>query len=85
MKVRTPVYHSFIYGMLIAWLVLMIALCAGFHGVAFLSGLVIAVCYAGVWTLGRWILPKSVQFDGLRTFRDLSKAIAAGAVDRPRG
>ncbi len=65
--------------MLIAWVVLMVGLCAGLHAVAFLSGLVIAVCYAGVWTIGRWVLPASVEFQGLSTFRDLSKVVVARA------
>lgn len=78
-KIRTPVYHAFVYGMLIAWVAAMVGLCAGLYAVAVVSGLVWAVCYAGVWTVGQWVLPTSVEFKGLRTFRDLSKAIAAGA------
>ena len=78
-KIRTPVYDAFIYGMVIGWVALMVGLCAGLHAVALLSGLTFAVCYAGVWTIGQWVLPRSVEFQGLSTFRDLSKIIAAGA------
>jgi hypothetical protein len=77
--IRTPVYHAFIYGMLIACVALIVGLFAGLHVLALLAGLTIAVCYAGVWTIGQWVLPRSVEFQGLRTFRDLSKVIAAGA------
>ncbi len=78
-KIRTPVYHAFIYGMLIAWVALVVALCAGSHTMALLAGLAITACFAGVWTIGQWVLPRSVEFVGIRTFRDLSTAIAAGA------
>jgi hypothetical protein len=78
-KIRTPVYHAFIDGMLVAWVALVVALCAGLHAMALFASLGIAICYAGVWTIGQWVPPKSVEFEGIRTFRDLSKAIAAGA------
>jgi hypothetical protein len=75
-KIRTPVYHVFMFGMLIAWLALTIGLYTGLHAMALLAGLAMAICYAGVWTIGRWVMPKSVEFQGIHTFRDLAKVIA---------
>jgi hypothetical protein len=77
-KIRTPVYHAFVYGMAIAWVALIVGLCGGLDALAILAGTAIAVCYAGVWTIGQWVLPASVEFQGLSTFGDLSKVIAAG-------
>src|SRR5438309_906279 len=44
-KIRTPVYHAFVYGMLIAWLALVAGLGAGLHALALLSGFTISACY----------------------------------------
>ena len=77
-KIHTPVYDAFIGGMLIAFVALVIGYGAGSYPMMVLAGLVFALCYAGVWTIAQWVLPKSVEFQGLHTFRDLSKAIAAG-------
>ena len=78
-KIRTPVYHTFIYGMLVAWVAGVVGLCAGLHAVALLAGLATAICYGGIWIAARRLLPTSVEFPGLVTFRDLSRMLAAGA------
>lgn len=82
-KIRTPVYHLFLYGMLIAWVGLIIGWCGGWFALARWSGLAIGICYAGIWTVGRWVLPNKVEFEGLRTFRDLSDVIATGVRSSP--
>lgn len=77
-KVRTPVYDSFVTGMTAALLGFIVAwLCASIT-IAEVSAIVFAICYIGVCTLGQWVLPASVDFPGLKTFRDMSNAIAAG-------
>ncbi|MFO0789408.1 MAG: hypothetical protein U0805_08120 [Pirellulales bacterium] len=78
-KIRTPVYDAFIFGMLVAWVGMLVGWCSGSLGIGILAVLLFAMCYLGVWTIGRWVLPASVEFRGLETFRDLSKLIAASA------
>jgi hypothetical protein len=78
-RISTPIYYGFSVGILITWIVLIIGLCAGLHKVAAFAGLGSLICYIGVWTIGRSVLPSSVKFPGLETFRDLSKIIAQGA------
>ena len=76
-KIRTPVYHAFIIGILVAWVGMIVGWCSGSLEIGLFAVLLFAVCYLGVWTIGRWVLPASVEFRGLETFRDLSKVIAA--------
>ena len=52
-------------------------MCSGSIVIGTLSAFLFAVCYIGIWTIGRWVLPRSVEFRGLNTFRDLSQVIAA--------
>jgi hypothetical protein len=82
-KIRTPVYDAFIVGMLVAWVGtwvgMIVGLCSGWFGIVILPVVLFVACYADVWTIGRWVLPASVEFRGLETFRDLAKVIAGGA------
>ncbi len=78
-KIRTPVDQAFTVGMALAWVGGMVGLCSGSTAIGTLSMLLFPICFIGDWTVGRWVLPASVEFRGLETFRDLSKAIAAGA------
>lgn len=79
MKAHTPVYDAFIYGILFAGIAMTVGHYAGAHVVEALACLVLGACYAGIWTVGRRVLPTSIKFGNLHTFRDLSKAIAGGA------
>lgn len=75
-KIRTPVHDSVALVMGVAWLAMMIGLFTGKNELAWWGGLTIVCCTGFLWTIGREILPASVEFHGLQTFRDLSKAIA---------
>jgi hypothetical protein len=49
-----------------------------------LASLVIfAVSYILVWVAARWMLPSSVQFGELHTFRDLALVLAAASTKLP--
>lgn len=78
-KIRAPVRDGFAFGMAGGAIAMIVSLCAGSHMVSLCAGLVGAICYSADWTIGQWVLPASVEFKGLRTFRDLSVAVAAGA------
>ena len=58
---------------------MMISFCFGLYAICAFAGLGFGLCYVGVCTIGRSALPTSVKFPGLKTFRDISKVIAAGA------
>jgi hypothetical protein len=76
-KFRSPVYHAFLGGMFLSLIGMVVAWCAGWILIATFAALLLFSSYFGVWIAARWMLPKSVEFGGLKTFRDLSKAIAS--------
>ena len=45
--------------------------------VAAVGGLLFVISYGIVWFPARHVLPASVEFGDLKTFRDLSRAISA--------
>jgi hypothetical protein len=76
-RIRTPVYDAGMYGTLLGLLGLATGWCSGLSALV-AAGLVIGfVGYGLTWLAARWLLPASVEFAGLRTFRDLAVALAA--------
>ena len=80
-RVRTPVYDCLVAGLLLAMICFAIGaitqapyLILG----SFLGGLAF---YAGIWIATRYVLPSSVAFGDLRTFRDLAEAISKNSDD----
>jgi hypothetical protein len=81
-RIRTPVYDSGIWGMVAGWLCFVVGLCGWiFSGtmisIAVVGGLLFMISYAVVTFAAREVLPASVEFGDLKTFRDLSRAISA--------
>jgi len=79
LKMRAPVQKGLLVGAMIGAVGLLVGRCADLPVLTLCSGLAALLCYLGTWTIGQLFLPASVEFEGLRTFRDLSVAIVAGA------
>jgi hypothetical protein len=89
-KIRTPIYDAGVWGMLAGWVCIMVGLCGwmfvGLCGLVFsgamislaaVGGLLFLISYGTVSFAARHVLPASVEFGDLKTFRDLSRAISA--------
>lgn len=81
-KIRTPVYDAGIWGMLAGWVCFMVGLCGWIFSskmisIAAVGGLLFLISYALVSFAARHVLPASVEFGDLKTFRDLSQTITA--------
>lgn len=75
-RIRAPFRDNLALVAAIAGIVMMAGHCVGEPFTTLAAGFVFCGCYFLTWTVGRAILPASVEFEGLRTFRDLAKAIA---------
>ena len=71
-QMRIPVYDAAIRGCLTGALCLIVGLCGGWHLLTIAGALLFALCYALTWYAARCLLPASVEFDRLVTFRDLA-------------
>ena len=76
--IRTPVYDAAIWGLLVAPVGVVAGLCSGAHLFTVAGVAVFASCHALTWYAARYLLPASVEFGELRTFRDLSLVVAVG-------
>ncbi|MFI5379101.1 MAG: hypothetical protein ACHRHE_07390 [Tepidisphaerales bacterium] len=77
-KISAPLYYGCGCGFALSWVGMVIGTCAGLHVLTVLSAIVTGFAYLGLWIAARCVPPASVEFAGLRTFRDLSLAVAAG-------
>jgi hypothetical protein len=77
-RFRTPVYDAAILGILVAMLCLVVGACNGFDLLTAAGLILFASCYALTWYAARCLLPASVEFGELRTFRDLAVVVAEG-------
>ena len=85
-RVRTPIYDAALWGLqagCLCWLLAPLLFCfGGFWGPYLLmavGGLVAAPSYALTWVAARWLLPASVEFGSLQTFRDLARVVGEGS------
>lgn len=82
-KIRTPVYDAFGLGFLLSWIGLLISFPVGLFSESvvpvFIAVVLVLTMYLGVLVAARHVLPANVELPGLRTFRDLSLALATGA------
>jgi hypothetical protein len=74
-RVVTPAHCAFTCAFMIGLMLSFIGECVGVHGAAGCGGMIAAVAFAGVCITSR-LLPRSVTFGELRTFRDLAVRIA---------
>jgi hypothetical protein len=80
-RVRTPVYDSAVRGLLLAFVCVLVGGCSGLHALT-IAGIGLFVgSYALTWYSARCLLPASVEFGELRTFRDLAVVVAGGSLD----
>jgi hypothetical protein len=81
-QIHTPLYDAAISGMGIGFLLMrlgfLMAWLFNVYVLIPLGGFVLLVCHAATWVTGQCLLPSSVEFGELRTFRDLATAIAKG-------
>jgi hypothetical protein len=77
-RIRTPVFNAAIRGMLVAFVCLLVGVGTRMHVLTAAGLLMFASCYALTWYAARCLLPASVTFGELRTFRDLAIVVAEG-------
>jgi hypothetical protein len=77
-RIRTPVYYTGLWGLLVALACVGIGLCSAAHMFTIAGMVMFAACYALTWYAARRLMPASVEFGKLRTFRDLAIVIAKG-------
>lgn len=82
-QIRTPVYDAAIWGMLAAIVCLLVGTCSGVPLLTVAGAVLFAACYAFTWYAARRLLPASVEFGELRTFRDLAIVVAEGSPAAP--
>jgi hypothetical protein len=80
-RVSTPVYDGATLAFLIGLPVLIAGACFGSAALAAAGGAVTVAAYSLTWLAARFLLPSSVEFGDLRTFRDLAVALSVDADD----
>jgi hypothetical protein len=81
-RYRAPLYDAAVWGCLIGVIIPILGLCAGSAALALTGAAVFALSYALTWIHAAYLLPSSVEFGDLRTFRDLAVALSCKAVDQ---
>jgi len=82
-RIRNPVYDAAIWGILAGMLCLAVGACSDLHLLVVGGGLLLVLAYALTWIAATWMLPASVEFGELRTFRDLAIVVAEGSPVEP--
>ena len=72
-----------IWGILVALVCLLVGACSAMHLLTVFSAVLFASVYALTWYAARCLLPASVEFGELRTFRDLAIVLAEGSPAEP--
>lgn len=78
-RIQTPVYDAAIWGIHVAAVCLLVGACGGVHLLTVIGVVLFASAYALTWYAARCLLPASVEFGELRTFRDLAIVVANGS------
>jgi hypothetical protein len=79
-RIRTPIYDAAVWGLLAGIVSIVVGACSGLDLLKLVGGLVFAGAYAATWIAARGMLPASVEFGGLQTFRDLAVVLAHGGL-----
>lgn len=79
-RIRRPIYDLSLLAFMASSVGIGVASCIRLDAVTALCAIVAVVSYLGIWIAARCVLPASVEFQGLRTFRDLCKTVAAVAL-----
>jgi hypothetical protein len=74
-RIRTPVYDGALLGSGVGWLAALIGACAGLWWLVAAGAVLFGLGYALTWYASRCLLPASVGFGDLRTFRDLAVVV----------
>jgi hypothetical protein len=82
-RVRTPVYDAAVSGLLVGLVCLVVGACSGAHLITVGGVVLLALCHALSWYAAKCLLPASVEFGELRTFRDLAVVVAEGRMAGP--
>jgi len=82
-RIRTPIYDAAIWGTMAGILCLAVGACSGLHLLTAAGGLLFVAAYSLTWIAARSMLPASVEFGELRTFRDLAVVVAEGSAAEP--
>lgn len=77
-RIKTPVYDVACWLGTAGRLSVAAGRFAGWPFVVIGGCLVFVLAWAAAWIAARWVLPSSVEFPGLETFRDLARVIADG-------
>ena len=78
-RIRNPVYDAAMRGFLPGILCLLIGLCGGWPPLSIVGFLLLASSLALSWFATSFLLPASVEFGEIRTFRDLAVVVAEGS------
>jgi hypothetical protein len=82
-RIRTPVYDVADRVLLVSLVCLVVGGCGGAHLLTGLGAVLFASGYALNWYAARCLLPASVEFGELRTFRDLAIVLAEASLAEP--
>jgi hypothetical protein len=77
-QIRTPVYDAAVWSLLVGWITSMVGACSRMHLLTGFGALLFTSAYALACHAARCLLPASVEFGELRTFRDLAVVMADG-------
>jgi hypothetical protein len=76
-RIHTPIYDAAMSVFIVGLLCLLVGSCIQ-QQLAIAGGIVAAVSYAILWYVANRVLPASVEFGELKTFRDLAIVVARG-------
>jgi hypothetical protein len=82
-RARTPVYDAALWGLLVAMVCLVAGACSGAYLLAAAGAVLFLSLCALIWYAALCLLPSSVEFGELRTFRDLAVVVAEGRPAEP--
>jgi hypothetical protein len=82
-RIRTPVYDAAMWGNLVGMVCFLVGASSDLHMLTAVGAVVFASCYGLTWYAARCLLPASVEFGELRTFRELAVVVAEGSPAEP--
>ena len=82
-RIRTPVHDADIWGIVVAAACLLVGPCSGIHLLTVFGVVLFGLVYALSECASRCLLPASVEFGELQTFRDLAIVVAEGSSAKP--
>ena len=82
-RIRTPVYEAAILGLWVAGVSLVVGACTGVNLLTVAGGVLFASSYALHWYAAKCLLPASVEFGELQTFRELAIVVSEASTAEP--